>query len=83
MVFFEMHIFFGKMETLKNSEKNLQIYSFAIDFPVCTPVSSSQWTQFDACRLKTEGGVGFWVPEKVTFQESGCKVEKWIEGTNT
>ena len=41
------------------------------DFPECAPVSYSQWTQPDACMLKTVGGIGFWVPENVTFLESG------------
>ena len=41
------------------------------DIPVCSPVSSSQWTQSDACSLKTLAGVGFKVTGNVTFQESG------------
>ena len=80
MEFFEIRIF------LQNRQKMyfffLPIYSFAIDFPVCAPVSSSQWSQSDARRLKTVGGVGFWVLENVTFQESSCKIEKWMNRRN-
>ena len=35
-----------------------------------THVSSSQWTQSDAYRLKTAGEVGFALTGNVTFQES-------------
>ena len=33
---------------------------------------------------KLGGALGFWVPEHVIFQESGCNIEiEWVEGSNT
>ena len=66
MEFFETRVFFGKINNLKmwGKDDNFEVHRVT---PVCAPVSSSQWTQSDASGLKTVGGVGFWVPENVTF----------------
>ena len=58
------------------------------DIPVCAPVSSSQWTQSDACRLRTVGGVGFEVTGNITFHGSGLnnvndkKINNYTSRTN-
>ena len=55
---------------------------------VCAPVYPSQWTQSDACRLKTVVGVGFEVTGNVTFQEIGFyniynwKINNYTSRTN-
>ena len=45
--------------------------------PVYAPVSFSQWTQFDACRLKTVGGAYFKKFSGERFIQT-CIVEKLI-----
>ena len=54
MEFFEMRVFFGgKIKNVKNVYKKCANLEGKRDFPICAPVSSSQRTQSDACRLKT------------------------------
>ena len=71
MEFYEMRRgFLSKINYFKNLYFFFNNSGVRQDIPVCTPVSFSQWTQSNACRLKTVGGVGFEVTGNVTFQES-------------
>ena len=57
------------MNNFKNMYKKITHFLVLRDNWAYAPVSSSQWTESDACRLKTVGGVGFEVTRNITFQE--------------
>ena len=66
-----MGVFFGKINKFKKLWKKItNLYVLKVNWAYA-PVSSSQWTESDACILKTVGGAGSEVTGNVTFQERG------------